>query len=105
MKGLKALWIALGVLVVLSPLGLLASGTAWGEWGLEELEEMGLGFIPEGMERLAGLWPAPFPDYTLSGLDERVAYVLSGAVGVALIVLATWILGRFLARKGSNGAS
>jgi hypothetical protein len=105
MKGLKALWIALAALVILSPLGLLASGTAWGEWGMEELHEMGLGFVPEGMERLAGLWSAPLPDYTLSALDERVAYVLSAVTGVALVVLGTWILGRLLAGRGSNGAS
>ena len=105
MRGLRALWIALGILIILSPLGLLATGTAWGEWGTEELQEMGLGFIPQGMERLAGVWSAPFPDYTLSGLDERAAYVLSAVVGVALVVLAAWVLGKFLASRGSNGAS
>jgi len=30
---LKRYWLALAALVILSPLGLLADGTAWGEWG------------------------------------------------------------------------
>ena len=44
-------------------IGLLASGTAWGEWGVDELKTMGLGSIPQGLQKLAGWWPAPMPDY------------------------------------------
>ena len=56
---MRTLWIVLAALVILSPLGLLASGTAWGEWGVEDLHELGLGFVPAGMEQLAGIWQAP----------------------------------------------
>jgi cobalt/nickel transport system permease protein len=38
-------WAGLIALVVLTPLGLLAPGTAWGEWSREELEQLGLGYI------------------------------------------------------------
>jgi len=48
------LWGALGVAVIATPLGLLASGTAWGEWGIDELQNMGLGFIPQDYKN----WPA-----------------------------------------------
>src|SRR5205085_10617328 len=31
-RELRPLWIALGLLMILSPLGILAAGSAWGEW-------------------------------------------------------------------------
>jgi cobalt/nickel transport system permease protein len=40
----KPLAIGLLVLVLLSPLGLLASGTAWGEWGADEVGAEQIGF-------------------------------------------------------------
>ena len=36
----KPLYILIAVLVVFTPLGLLASGTAWGEWGVEEMSSL-----------------------------------------------------------------
>lgn len=33
----KPLYILMAVLIVLTPLGLLATGTAWGEWGADEI--------------------------------------------------------------------
>jgi len=35
-------WGALGLVALATPIGLLASGTAWGEWGVAELKTMGL---------------------------------------------------------------
>ena len=53
-------WYALAALVLLSPLGLLAAGTAWGEWGLGDLAKT-RGRVPVGLESLAGAWRhAPF---------------------------------------------
>lgn len=96
---MKTLWIILAALILLTPLGLLASGTAWGEWGRDELRELGLGFAPEGMEKLASIWQAPIPDYEIPGLDASVGYVLSAILGVVIIVLITWLLGRWLAKS------
>ena len=33
----KPLYILIGALIVLTPIGLLATGTAWGEWGVDEM--------------------------------------------------------------------
>jgi cobalt/nickel transport system permease protein len=93
------LWGALGVLALATPLGLLASGTAWGEWGVDELKNMGLGFIPQGLEKLAGWWPAPLPDYGFPRMGAVIGYILSAVVGIALIVFLLWMLGRRLSRK------
>ncbi len=45
---------ALLALIILCPLGLIAEGTAWGEWGTEEMAELTetgvpLGYTPSGM--------------------------------------------------------
>jgi len=71
MKGMRRLWWGLIFLVLISPLGLilpkmLRSGSAWGEWTLEEVQRM-LGFIPEGLRKLTDLWLAPIRDYNLKG--------------------------------------
>lgn len=47
----------MAVLIIFTPLGLLASGTAWGEWGVEEMASLvsngkALGYTPAGMEGL-----------------------------------------------------
>jgi hypothetical protein len=98
MKRHTVLWIVLAVLAVLSPLGLLAPGTAWGEWGAEEFQDM-LGYVPQGLERFAEFWRAPLPDYAIPGLGDVPGYILSAVVGMGLVVLATWGLGRVLARQ------
>lgn len=85
------LFILLGVLVVATPLGLLAAGTAWGEWGAEEIAGIvtngsALGYTPQG---LANGWSleAPMPDYSLGGVSEVAAYILSAIIGVALLII------------------
>lgn len=89
-KNYRNLWLALGTLVILSPLGLIASGTAFGEWGVDQLEEE-VGFVPAGLERMAGLWShAPLADYGIAGfnasfMQSAAGYILSALVGVALV--------------------
>lgn len=70
-------WGVLIVLVILTPISLLAPGTAWGEWGREELEQLGLGYIPAGFDEWSNLWSAPIPDYDIPALDNpTLAYLL-----------------------------
>jgi cobalt/nickel transport system permease protein len=45
----RPLLIGLVLLVVLSPLGLIASGTAWGEWGADEVTAEQFGYHLRGM--------------------------------------------------------
>ncbi|MCL4535880.1 MAG: cobalt transporter CbiM [Bacteroidetes bacterium] len=94
---IRALWIALGALILMAPLGLLASGVAWGEWSADELEQQ-LGFVPAGLAALSNLWSAPLPDYSIAGIDASLGYVLLAVVGVGFAALITWGLGRMLAR-------
>ena len=66
MKRYRRALIPLAVFFILCPLGLLASGTAWGEWGAEELEGL-LGYVPQGLSKLADVNPLAFlPDYSVA---------------------------------------
>ncbi len=101
---LRPLWVALGVLLVLTPLGLLAGGVAWGEWSVSQLADPAVRHAiaaaslhhappsvpPAGLERLATVWTAPLPDYAPPFLrSPALGYALSAMFGAGLVVLAT----------------
>ncbi len=83
-------------LVVLSPLGLLAEGTAFGEWSADELAEM-MNNVPAGIEN-GFSFEALFSDYTIPGTNIAVGYILSAIT--ALLVF--YILGKMI--RTMNGA-
>jgi cobalt/nickel transport protein len=93
--------VVLAILILLTPLGLLAPGTAWGEWDISEWN------VSESWksvaEKMANIWSAPLPDYNLPGWEEGalpyLGYIISAIIGVVLIVLITIAIGRILARK------
>jgi len=95
---LRWLWAGVGVVALLTPIGLLASGTAWGEWGGEDLQGM-LGFVPQGLEKLGGLWQAPFADYTVPGLGPVSGYILSAIIAIAMLALVSVLVLRANRRK------
>ncbi len=101
MKGIKKLWFGLCILALLSPIGLMASGTAWGEWGAEEFSKM-LGYVPQGLARFSDLWKAPLPDYGVPGIGEVTGYVLSAFLGITLILIITWGIGKVLANRAEQ---
>jgi cobalt/nickel transport system permease protein len=97
-------WGGLIALIVLTPLGLLAPGTAWGEWGREELQTLGLGYIPAGFDHWSSLWSSPFPDYNIPLFNNpAIGYVLSALFGVAIVFLIifaiAWVVGQLARRK------
>jgi len=92
MRKLRWVWVGLAILVVASPLGLLAPGTAWGEWGTAELTNMGLTTIPAGFEKLSGLWGAPLAHYNLPVLGNvNLGYMLSALVGILVVAVVVWL--------------
>jgi len=101
-RTIKKLFIGLLVLVVFTPLGLLAVGETFGEWGSEEIKEK-LGFVPPGLERLSSLWSAPLPDYALPGGGDSTtaaaaAYILSAVIGVVVCAGLLYLIGKRIAR-------
>ncbi|MFQ6119151.1 MAG: PDGLE domain-containing protein [Methanosarcinales archaeon] len=98
----KKLWIGLAILIVLTPLGLLATGTAWGEWSPDELE--GVDYIPQGMQKLSDFWHSLLPDYNVPGWENSFAlssigYILSAIIGIGIITAIIFALGKFLASE------
>jgi cobalt/nickel transport system permease protein len=93
MKPIYGLLIAM---ICISPLGLLATGTAWGEWGTDEINSVltngkTLGFIPKGMQK-GFSFKSLMPDYSLSGISEIMGYILSAIAGVAIIIIVFKLL-------------
>jgi len=109
---LKRLWAGLAILMILTPLGLLAVGSAWGEWApadfakpesRREIAAVSQGqapaIAPAGLERLSSIWTAPIPDYAPPILkNASFGYVLSAMTGTGLIILVSLLLSAFGAR-------
>lgn len=110
---MRPFWLGLALLMILSPLGLLAAGSAWGEWGPEELTDPATrsqiiaasghqalpATPPVGMVRLAKFWTAPMPDYAPPFMHSpSFGYIMSAMLGSGLIILAilpiSWIMRR-----------
>ncbi len=104
---MKAIYGLVIALVCLTPLGLLATGTAWGEWGADEIKEVisggkALGFTPKGMSNGFN-FNSIMPDYAVSGLSEIAGYLLSAVAGVAILIILFKIVGNMKKSKvGSN---
>jgi cobalt/nickel transport protein len=105
------LWIGIGILVLLSPLGIIIPGYcgakgAWGEWGLDQIEKL-VGFVPEGMRRIAHIWRAPMTDYAVpgqgTGLGGGLGYLLAGILGVGATAGLMYLVTKLLLRR--NGSS
>ncbi len=101
-KMMRNFAIGLVLLMILAPLGLLAVGETFGEWGPDELKEK-LGFVPPGLEQLSGIWNAPLPDYALPRGGDSMkaaasAYILSAAIGVIVCAGLLYVVGKRVAK-------
>jgi cobalt/nickel transport system permease protein len=118
-RGLGLSWIALGVLLALTPLGILAGGAAWGEWSAsdfvhpatrQEIAAASLGHAPpaeppQGLDRLASIWTAPIADYAPSWVGSRaLGYFLSAMFGTGVVIIATAAVGWTVRRRGRGAA-
>ena len=84
-KGSRAVGTLIACLIVFTPIGLLAEGTAWGEWGTDEIGEMA-GYTPAGMA--GGFeWSSLLPDYSVGNLPEWFGYILSAVIGTAVLII------------------
>jgi cobalt/nickel transport system permease protein len=97
------LWAGLALMALIVPLGLLAPGTAWGEWGSAELSAIGLNSIPAGLASLENLWGAPIARYDIPALgNASLGYVFSALVGILVIVLVVWLFTMLLTRRSGE---
>jgi cobalt/nickel transport system permease protein/cobalt/nickel transport protein len=98
---IRNLSIGLILLIIFAPLGLLAAGTAYGEWAPDELKDH-IGFVPHGLEELSDLWHAPLQDYNIpnalpfkdSKLVSSAGYILSAVIGVIISGSFLYFIGK-----------
>ncbi len=105
----RALWGALALALLLTPLGILASGAAWGEWAPKDFADTATRAqiaaasgqasapvaAPTGLEKMAALWTAPMPAYAPRFVKSAsFGYLLSAMFGVGLIVAVMWLAER-----------
>jgi cobalt/nickel transport system permease protein len=113
LRALRPLWGALAALLVLTPLGILAAGSAWGEWVASDYSspaarsQMAAASFqqapplraPEGLARLSTIWTAPFARYAPTYVSNAsFGYLLSGMFGAGLGVGLTMLI-CFVARR------
>ncbi|HXZ44431.1 MAG TPA: PDGLE domain-containing protein [archaeon] len=105
MSEYRKFWVALIVMALVSPIGLylpwiMQAGSAWGEWGLEEIKQM-VGYTPAGIEKHAEIWKAPISEYGLPRQEQAslsqvsLSYILSALVGTAGCGLGGYLLTRW----------
>ena len=113
----RPLWIRLALLMLLTPLGILAAGTAWGEWGAQDFSDPQMrqqiaaasGNIappsqqPQGLAKLSSVWSAPFPQYAPPFVRRPAfGYVMSAVFGSGLILGAFLLLAWLADRRGAG---
>ncbi|HTW66987.1 MAG TPA: cobalt transporter CbiM [Bryobacteraceae bacterium] len=109
-RATRPLWLALAALLILTPLGVLAVGSAWGEWAPGDFSNPAVRHeiasasgnqsppieAPRGLRALSSFWTAPMPRYAPPFLKSpRFGYLLSAMAGTGLILLvilgAGWV--------------
>jgi len=111
------LWWIVACLMLFTPLGILAAGTAWGEWSSSAFmnphardqiaatsgNHAPPSSVPVGIQRLSNMWTAPFPGYAPSFIrNQMFGYLLSAIFGVGFLVLLA-LVARAIGRKWSTG--
>jgi cobalt/nickel transport system permease protein len=112
---IKSLWIALAALAILTPLGILAAGSAWAEWSVgdflhpevrQQIANASGGEAPPaqppaGLQRLAPLWAAPFSRYIPPFLtNAALGYFVSAVLGIIAILVVCLLAVLLLRRLG-----
>jgi cobalt/nickel transport system permease protein len=94
----RKLWLGLAALLIVTPLGIVASGSAWGEWSPTELSRQ-LHTTPSGLSRLSTFWTAPVSRYAPAFIrSESFGYLVSAMLGVGLIILVSVALSKVVGR-------
>jgi cobalt/nickel transport system permease protein len=119
-RSLERLWITVALLMLLTPLGILAAGKAWGEWSPKafasdqdraQIATASQGntpptATPEGLQRLSTLWTAPFPAYAPGFVKSpSFGYLMSAVFGVGAVLLLSMLLQLWLRRRRNPGAA
>jgi len=109
----RKLWLALAVLLILTPIGILAGGSAWGEWAARDFSDPHMRqeiaavsghrappAAPRGLERLSSIWTAPLARYAPPFIRSAAfGYLFSAMAGSGIIIVLALLLDWLLARR------
>ncbi len=113
----RKLWAGLAIILVLTPLGILAAGSAWGEWSARDFANPSIRrqiaaasgqrltpqHAPRGLEQLSSIWTAPLPRYAPAFVRSAFfGYFVSALLGVGLIILLLLLLSWALSARESK---
>jgi cobalt/nickel transport system permease protein len=116
LRSFRSLWVAVALLMLFTPLGILAAGKAWGEWSPSDFaSDAGRAHIatnsqgvsvptaaPAGLQRLSSVWTAPIPAYAPQFVKSRsFGYLLSAMFGVGLVMASSFAVQSLLQRRRS----
>ena len=117
-RSLRRLWGTVALLLLLTPLGILVAGKAWGEWSVSEFSRPGgraniaasslnhapPAVAPAGLQRLSTIWTAPIPAYAPHFIRSATfGYLLSAMFGVGCVLGVSLLLQACLARRTASG--
>jgi len=94
-KKLKSVYKLIMALIILTPLGLIAGGTAWGEWGADEINSV---LIPQAIKH-GFKFRSLIPDYTINGMPKSIGYILSAIAGVSISIIVFKIISSVKSKK------
>ncbi len=115
---MRKLWLGLAAMLVLTPLGILAVGSAWGEWTAQDFADASARqqiaaasgnqlppvHPPQGLERLSSVWTAPIARYAPSFIrSASFGYFVSAATGVGLIIVVCLLVRWLFKRQPEEG--
>jgi cobalt/nickel transport system permease protein len=87
-------------MVLLTPIGLLAPGGAFGEDAAADLDldKLGLSAIPAGLSQYNGWWSHTLLDgYGFKdGQQANLGYILSAVVGIVVIAIVIFAIGKLI---------
>ena len=99
----------MALLVVLTPLGLLAPGGAFGEDAPQDLDlkKLGLSTVPEGLNKYNGIWHnAIFSGYDFAGdAHPTLGYIVSAVVGIVVIGLVVFAVTKLIMMRANRNSS
>ena len=113
----RRLWLGLAALLILTPLGILAAGSAWGEWTARDFTDTAMrqqiaaasshrappAAAPKGLDHLSTVWTAPLSRYAPAWIKSpSFGYLVSAMVGVGLILVVLLLANRLLALGGTR---
>ena len=112
-RRIRAVGTAYIAVALLTPLGLIAPGFAYGEASPDNLQNE-FGYVPRGLQDLSGIFSAPFSGYNLPLpffsdasaplWHTALGYEIAGLVGMLLLGAILWGLGTLLLRRGAATA-